>query len=102
MNKSVKTLGVNVDGLHDRISSEVGISEAKHLRHDRRHADLAALVAKLTVAVEALERKVKELDSTSGPADWELDPPDIKDTPSVDWVRGPRPDAPRGPRGGVG
>ncbi len=96
----------DVDELHDRISKEVGISEAKHARADRRHAELAALVAELAVALETLEMKVRKLDGFYGVSDRVkpgIDPPDIKDVPAgpVDWVRGPRPDAPRGPRGGL-
>ncbi len=98
----------DVDELHLRISSEVGISEAKHARSDRRHAELAALVAEMTVALETLEQMVRNLDARLALNRAErigIDPPDIKDIPSgpVDWVRGPRPDSsPRGPRGGTG
>ena len=93
----------DVNELHDRIGKEVGISEAKHVRHDRRHAELAALVQKMTVALEALEKKVEKLVRLElENAGLKPDPPDIKDVPTVDWVRGPRPDAPRGPRGGTG
>ena len=85
---------IEIDGLHARIDSEVGISEAKHLRHDRRHAELAALVAEMTVALETLERKVATLVELELKVLTGVDPPDVKDLPSVDWVRGPR--------GGVG
>ena len=85
----------DVDELHTRISQEVGISEAKHAQHDRRHAELAALVAEITVTLEVLEAKVRELDSFYGVSDRVrpgIDPPDIRDIPDgpVDWVRDPR------------
>ncbi len=90
----VEAASKDVDELHSRISSEVGISEAKHARGDRRHAELAALVQEVTVALETLERKVATLVELELKVLTGVDPPDIKDTPSVDWVRGPR--------GGVG
>ncbi len=82
----VEAASKDVDELHSRISSEVGISEAKHARGDRRHAELAALVQKVTVALETLERKVKELDSFYGVSDRVkpgADPPDVRDVPVV-------------------
>ena len=50
---------IEIDKLHDRIDSEVGISEAKHARGDIRHAELAELVQKMTVALETLEQRVE-------------------------------------------
>lgn len=47
---AIATSAVDITDLHDRINVT-----------DNRHAELAALVSELTVAVEALERKVEVL-----------------------------------------
>ena len=81
----------DVDELHARIDKEVGISEAKHARGNRRHAELAELVAEMTVALEVLEKKVEALDGLYTEAAGLVPDrvkPDYIDT--VDWVRGPR------------
>ncbi len=86
----VEAASKDVDELHARISSEVGISEAKHARGDRRHAELAALVQEVTVALETLQRRVEEILHPPPPAVkpyWS--PPTITMTSNASQSRGP-------------
>lgn len=77
------TTAVKVEFLADKIAD---IDDGQ-LVTDLRHAELAALVSKLTVAVEALERKVESLVrlelEDAGLIKPGIDPPDIGNLPDV-------------------
>ncbi len=49
-----------VDSIANNLTDIIKLSDRLHVT-DRRHAELAALVSELTVAVEALERNVTAL-----------------------------------------